>query len=77
MPGPFRDRVYRPQGWLSAVLLVDGRMDGVWRHERKGRRVAIAFEPFKRVGRAVRSAAEAEAERMAAFLGGEPVVEWR
>ena len=77
MPGPFRDRVYRPQGWLSAVLLVDGRMDGVWRHERKGRRVAIAFEPFKRVGRAVRSAAEAEAERMAAFLEGELVVEWR
>ena len=20
MPGPFKDRVYRPQGWLSPVL---------------------------------------------------------
>ena len=77
MPGPYRDRVYRPQGWLSAVLLVDGRMDGVWRHERKGRRVTIAFEPFVRVGREVRAAAEAEAERLAAFLGGEPAIEWR
>lgn len=34
--GPHRDRIYRPQGWLSPVLLVDGRMDGVWRHEVRG-----------------------------------------
>ena len=26
MPGPFKDRVYRPQGWLSPVLLARGRM---------------------------------------------------
>ena len=31
-----KDRVYRRQGWLSPVLLVDGRIAGVWRHARKG-----------------------------------------
>jgi Winged helix DNA-binding domain len=76
MPGPFADRVYRPQGWLSAVLLVAGRMEGTWRHERKGRRIAIAFEPFGRLGRAIRAQADAEAERLAAFLGGEPAISW-
>ena len=76
LPGPFRDRIYRPQGWLSPVLLVGGRMDGVWRHERKGRRLAIAIEPFARLPKAVRTEAEAEAERLAAFLGGEPEVSW-
>ena len=76
MPGPFRDRIYRPQGWLSPVLLVDGRMEGVWRHERKGRRVEISIEPFVAVGTAVRRAAEEEAERLAAFLGGEPAISW-
>jgi uncharacterized protein YcaQ len=76
MPGPFADRVYRKQGWLSAVLLAGGRMEAVWRHERKGRRIEIAFEPFAKLARPVRSAAEAEAERLAAFLGGEPRIGW-
>jgi len=26
-----KERVYRAQGWLSPVLLVDGRIEGVWR----------------------------------------------
>jgi DNA glycosylase AlkZ-like len=39
-------RVYRSQGWLSPVLLVDGRMEGVWRHERKGGRLIVDIEPF-------------------------------
>ena len=71
LPGDFRDRIYRPQGWLSPVLLVDGVMAGVWRHERKGRRLRSTVEPFGKVSRAVRGAAEAEAERLAAYLGGE------
>ncbi|MET0228238.1 MAG: crosslink repair DNA glycosylase YcaQ family protein, partial [Actinomycetes bacterium] len=29
LPGPFKARVYRPQGWLSPVLLVGGRMEGL------------------------------------------------
>ena len=71
LAGDFRDRIYRPQGWLSPVLLVDGVMAGVWRHERKGRRLVVGLEPFGKVSRAVRGAVEAEAERLAAYLGGE------
>jgi hypothetical protein len=76
LPGPHRDRVYRPQGWLSAVLLVGGRMDGVWRHERKGPRVEVTIEPFGRLAKGVRPAAEAEAERLAAFLGADLALIW-
>jgi Winged helix DNA-binding domain len=71
LDGPFRDRIYRPQGWLSPVLLVDGVMAGVWRHERKGRRLAVSVEPFRRLGASRRAAVEAEAERLADYLGGE------
>jgi hypothetical protein len=46
MPGPFKARVYRPQGWLSAVPLVGGRMDGTWCQETKGRRLLVTIEPF-------------------------------
>ncbi len=71
-----RDRVYRPQGWLSPVLLVDGRMEGVWRHEAKGGSVAVEIEPFGRLGKGVRAAAEAEAQRLATFLEGELALSW-
>ena len=45
-------------------------MAGVWRHERKGRRLVVEVEPFGKVSRAVRVAAEGEAERLADYLGG-------
>ncbi|HWM12322.1 MAG TPA: winged helix DNA-binding domain-containing protein [Solirubrobacteraceae bacterium] len=66
-----RARVYRPQAWLSPVLLVDGRMVGVWSHECKGERLEVELEPFGRLGRGVRAGLEAEAEALAGFLGGE------
>jgi hypothetical protein len=71
-----RARVYRPQGWLSPVVLVDGRMEGVWRFERRGRRLRIEVSPFRRVGAEMRDAVEAEAERVGDFLGGELRLEW-
>jgi hypothetical protein len=77
MPGPFKARVYRPQGWLSPVLLVGGRMEGVWRQETKGRRVQVTIEPFAGpLPARARRAAEAEAERLAAFAGGELELTW-
>jgi Winged helix DNA-binding domain len=71
LPAEHRARVYRPQGWLSPVLLVDGRMGGVWSHERTGDRLIVQVEPFGRLPRAVKAGAEAEAEALAAYLGGE------
>ncbi len=69
LPGDLRSRVYRPQGWISPVLLVNGRMEGTWRHEIKGSRVEVAVEPFVKVPVWVRRAAGLEAERLAAFFG--------
>jgi hypothetical protein len=66
-----RPRVYRSQGWISPVLCVEGRMAGVWRHERKGKRLVVELEPFRALPKWALAAAEAEAERLAAFLGGE------
>jgi hypothetical protein len=76
MPGPFKARIYRPQGWLSPVLLVDGRMDGVWRQETRGRRLLVTIEPFVEPPARVRHAAEAEAERLAAWTGGQLELRW-
>lgn len=77
MPGNFRSRVFRPQGWISPVLAVDGRLLGVWRHELKGSRVEVTVEPFVRVPAWVRRGASEEAERLAGFLGGKLKLAWR
>lgn len=68
LPGDFRPRVYRPQGWISPVLLVNGQMQGTWRHEIKGSRVEVRVEPFVRVPAWVRRRAAREAEHLAAFF---------
>jgi hypothetical protein len=76
LPAPLRERVYRPQGWLSPVLLHDGRIAGVWNHELKGGRLTVEVEPFARVGAGERAGVEREAERLARFLGGALALRW-
>ena len=67
----YKARVYRPQGWITPVVLVNGRMVGVWRHQRKGRRLLVEIDPFGRLPAWARAEVEAEAERLAEFLEGE------
>jgi hypothetical protein len=77
LPGKLRSRVYRPQGWISPVLLVNGLMQGVWRHEIKGGRVEVLVAPFVKMPTWVRRAAAEEAERLAAFLGACLNLAWK
>ncbi|MBB5955845.1 hypothetical protein FHS29_002426 [Saccharothrix tamanrassetensis] len=72
LAGGTPDRVYRPQGWLSPVLLVDGLMAGVWSAERKGRRTTVTVEPFRSLSARTRKAVLAELDRVA----GSPEVTW-
>jgi len=76
LPEGLRSRIYRPQGWISPVLLVNGRMQGTWRHELKGDRVEVTIEPFAEIPAWVRRAAAREAERLAAFLGRGLMLRW-
>ncbi len=62
-------RVYRKAGWLSPVILVDGRVAGIWSHKKQGRRLSLTVEPFGEMSRAVRRGIETEAEELARFSG--------
>jgi hypothetical protein len=76
-PGDFRPLIYRPQGWISAVVVVGGRIEGAWRYERKGKRLAIEVAPFAGpLAKPVVRAVEEEAERVAGFLGGSLELAW-
>lgn len=61
--------VYRKAGWLSPVLLVDGRAAGTWEAGRKGSSLAISVRPFAPIGPEVASAIEAQATDLAQFFG--------
>lgn len=75
--GAPRSRVYRPQGWISPVLLINGFMQGVWRHEIKGSKIEVVIEPFIKIPSWARRSAEAEAERLAAFFGCKLNLAWK
>src|SRR5947209_1534256 len=62
-------RVYRNQGWLSPVILLNGRVAGVWAYTRRGKALALNVEPFEKLPRKVRSMLEQEAEIIARFMG--------
>ena len=77
LPGDFKKAVYRPQGWISPVLLVNGRVDGVWSHSKKAKGAAVRIEPFVKLPAWARRGAEDEAERLAEFLGGPLELSWK
>lgn len=72
LPGVYKSRVYRPQGWISPVVLVDGRMEGVWAYEVKASRIVVRVEMFAPPpAAAVQRGIEAETQRLGAFLDGD------
>ena len=66
-----RRQVSRAQGWIAPVVLVDGRVLGVWRHVRKAGTLALEVTPLGRITRRVVSGIHAEADELRRFLGAE------
>lgn len=71
LDGGSRELVSRTAGWISPVLLVDGRIAGVWTYERKGAQLSISVDPFGTVPARVRKALRVEGDRIGAFLGSD------
>jgi hypothetical protein len=62
-------RVYRNQGWISPVVLVDGIVAGTWNYKTQGSKLVVTIEPFSRLSRDVRAAIVREAGSLADFFG--------
>jgi hypothetical protein len=61
-------RVYRPQGWVSPVLLVNGRARGVWSFARNINGVKVSVTPFSRLSNLVSSRIRQEASDLGRFF---------
>lgn len=61
-------RVYRNQGWISPVVLIDGAIAGVWSHKLQGKKLLVEIEPFGKLSRTARAGIEREAECLTLFF---------
>jgi hypothetical protein len=76
IPSEHLQRVSRTAGWISPVVLVDGRAAGVWTSWRDGERLRITIDPFGRPAATVRSAISAAARRIAKAQGNDAMIEF-
>ena len=61
--------IYRNQGWISPVILLDGRVIGTWSHMQAKKRLSIKLAPFDKIPKALSAQIDAECERLSRFLG--------
>jgi winged helix DNA-binding protein len=62
-------RVSRTAGWISAVVLIEGRVAATWSHVVAKDTLRIAVDPFRRLPPKARPAIRLRAEELAATLG--------
>jgi hypothetical protein len=68
-----RPNIYRPQGWIAPVVLVDGRASAVWTHSRQGSRLSVTVSPFEPLSPAITDGIRGEARDLGRFLGAPDV----
>ena len=64
-------RVYRNQGWISPVVLIDGAIAGVWSYKLRNKNLLVSIEPFGKLSRNACAGVKREAEHLARFFGSE------
>ncbi len=76
LPKAYWKRVFRQQGWTTAVVLVDGIIKGLWDTKTKGAQTIVTVELFDTVTKPVEQGIEAEAARLGTFLNTEIMLEY-
>jgi Winged helix DNA-binding domain len=62
-------RVYRNQGWISPVVLINGAIAGVWSYKLQNKKLLVEVDSFTSLPRAQRTAIEREAAHLGRFFG--------
>lgn len=64
-----RSRVSRTAGWISAVVLSEGRVVATWTHQVNKRTLAVTVDPLSKVTRATMKGVRTQADALAEALG--------
>lgn len=76
LPQTYKRLVFRPQGWISAVVLVNGSIKGVWQHTTRRVQTSVKVQMFASPTAAIKKGIAAEAERLEAFLNTKIALEY-
>jgi hypothetical protein len=60
-------KIYRNQGWISPVILLDGKVIGTWSHKVTGKKRVIALRPFEKLPKSLNEQIESETRRITEF----------
>jgi uncharacterized protein YcaQ len=63
-----RPNIYRPQGWIAPVVLVDGRASAVWAQARQGNHLSVNVSAFEPLSRRITAGIYEEARDLGRFL---------
>ena len=61
-------KIYRPQGWIAPVVLVDGRVTAIWEYTRDENRLRVRVRKFGSIPRPIAAALREEARDLSRFL---------
>jgi winged helix DNA-binding protein len=64
-----KPKIYRAQGWIAPVVLVDGRVVAVWEHARQGNRLRVAVTKFGPMSRRIVAGIHEQARDLGRFFG--------
>jgi len=64
-----RSRVSRTAGWISAVVLSEGRVVATWTHQVNKRTLAVTVDPLRKLPPAIMKEVRSEADALAEALG--------
>lgn len=69
-----KSRVFRQQGWVSAVVVVNGCIQGVWDYKTRRGQTTVNVRLFSLPTHSLKQKIEAEAERLSPFLQTKVIV---
>jgi hypothetical protein len=76
LPKAYKSRVFRPQGWISAVVLVNGYVKGVWEYKTHRSQTVVKVRLFSSPTHLIQKGIEAEVERLNDFFKTKALLEY-
>ncbi len=74
VPKAFQPNVFRPQGWIAPVVLVNGRVRAVWEHRRERDHLTVKVTKFGPISRGITAGIREEAQELGRFLDAQEVI---
>ncbi len=76
LDGAYKSLVFRPQGWISAVVLVNGSIQGVWQQTVRRSQTIVKVHLFCPPTALIQKGVEAEVERLSGFFKTNVLLEY-